>query len=178
MGTVNRHTDTQTNFTMRSLILSCLVVLALAQTQPSWFSHLSQFINGIDGTIDVVHGYRVEYHHDGRQHLLIVIRDEGRQRPHGNHTGHFHFTGFFFHGRECHFIEISPVWEDLLKDQAKVAEISEEIVHLIHNPTTQETRLTMDQIMAAYGDHEVATECAGHSIRVLSYSPSAAIMSS
>merc|ERR1711934_504414 len=81
MGTVNRHTDIRTHFTMRGLILSCLVVMALAQTQPSWFDHLSQFINGIDDTIDQVHGYRVEYHHDGRQHLLIVIRDEGRPGP-------------------------------------------------------------------------------------------------
>merc|ERR1711962_1191525 len=172
---VNGRADTQTNFTMRCLILSCLVALTLAQTPPAWFSHIKDFINGIDGTIDIVHGYRVEYHHDGRQHLLILIKDE-------DYGSHHDYTdrpgGSGHHGKACHFVEVSPVWEHLLKDQSKVPQISEEIIHNIYNHDSPESVLTLDQLQAAYGASEAVQECAGHSIRVLSYSPSAAIMSS
>ena len=54
-------------------------------------------------------------------------------------------------------MEISPTWESLLTDRSKVPQISEEIYHLITNPTTQEVKLTEDQIKAAYGDAEAST---------------------
>lgn len=144
------------------IILSCLFLGTLGQTQPAWFQHVADYINNIDDTIDIVHNTRVEYHHDGKQHLLIAIEDRGRHRS-------------------CTFIEISPVWEPLLKDAAKVTQISEEISHVIHahdEDGQQVVSLTMDQVMAAYGDMEVKTECAGHQLRTVSYTPSAAIMSS
>merc|ERR1712055_206297 len=141
-----------------SVLLSCLVAVTLAQTPPAWFDQIKNFINGIDDTIDSIHGFRMEYHHDGRQHLLIAIMDKPPRM-------------------QCHFIEVSPVWESLLTDRSKVPQISEEIYHLIRDPNTQETTLTDDQILAAYGDSEAATECVGHTIKVLSYSPSNAIMS-
>merc|ERR1719237_1412479 len=79
-------------------------------------------------------------------------------------------------GKTCHFIEISPVWESLLQDRMKVRMISEEIYHKINDPNVNEVTLTEDQLSAAYQDAESATECAGHAIRVLSYSPSQAVM--
>merc|ERR1711962_50982 len=149
-----------THLIMRCLLaISALVALTLAQGgPPAWFDNIKNFINGIDDTIDSIHNFRIEYHHDGRQHLLIAIRDRGSMK-------------------ECHFIEISPTWEALLKDRSKVPQISEEIYHMINNPSVQEVKLTEDQIKAAYGDAEASTECAGHDIYSLSYSPSAGIMS-
>jgi len=144
---------------MRCLLLvAFLAASVLAQTPPAWFNHIKDFINGVDDTVDMLHGYRIEYHHDGRQHLMIAIADDPRV------------------GRECHFVEISPVWEAELKDRNKVRMMSEEIYHLIKDPNTQETTLSDDQIKAAYGDNEAATECLGHTIKVLSYSPSQAIL--
>jgi len=152
---------------MRFLIFFCIAALAVAQSPPAWFSHIKDYINGIDDTIDILHGFRVEYHHDGRQHLLIFIKDYGGQNSANHPNG----------GKVCGFVEISPVWEHLLHDQAKVAQISEEVLHQVHSGAAQTNTLTLDQIKAAYGDSEATQECAGHEIREVSYTPSAAILS-
>jgi len=141
---------------MRYLFLiSCLVVGTLAQ--PDWFGHLQEYINGVDDSIDFLHNMRIEYHHaDGTRHLMIGIKDGPGPR-------------------ECHFVEVSPVWEPLLQDPTKVPLMTEEVYHLITDPNYPESVLTEAQLNAAYGDPEASTECAGHKIYVLNYTPSAAV---
>merc|ERR1712055_387268 len=160
MGTLPASCTKQRSTMLRALLIACLSATVLAQTQPSWFLDLKNMINGVDDTIDRLHNFRLEYHHDSatREHLLIAISDYGPT------------------GKTCHFIEISPVWESLLQDRMKVRMISEEIYHKINDPNVNEVTLTADQLAAAYQDNEAATECAGHAIRVLSYSPSQAVM--
>merc|ERR1711934_836360 len=145
--------------TMRSfLILSCLVAAVLAQqSRPSWWQNLQNGINAQDDVIDRIHDFRIEYHHNRRQqHLLIAISDE---RTH----------------KECHFIEISPTWEPLLRDDKKVELISEEIYQLISDPSTPETTLTTKQLADAYHDGDATHECYRHTVKLLSYTPSAAV---
>merc|ERR1719341_1539397 len=102
----------------------------------------------------------------GKTHLLISIVDEG-------------------HHKSCTFIEVSPFWEPLLKDPAKIPMISEEISHLIHDHSDGHDHghdhpripITMDQAMAAYNDPEIAEECTDRDLSIMSYHPSAAIIS-
>ena len=58
--------------------------------------------------------------------------------------------------KECHFVEVSPIWEPLLQDQANVAKMTEEVYHLMVDPNYPETELTLDQLKAIYNDPEAA----------------------
>merc|ERR1712002_459569 len=143
--------------TMRSLILLSLFALAVAQVPPRWFDQLAEYLNSLDDTIDQIHGFRIEYHHGANQeHLMIGIKD---MPP-----------------KECHFVEVSPLWEHLLQNQTKVQKMTEEVYHLMVDPNYPETELTLDQLKTIYNDPEAAEECAGHKIFVLNYTPSQAII--
>ena len=72
------------------------------------------------------------------QHLLIAIKDMGNG------------------AKECHFIEISPIWESLLKDPVKLTMMTEEVYHKITDPNYTEIPLTEAQLQADYGDSEAS----------------------
>ena len=58
--------------------------------------------------------------------------------------------------KECHFVEVSPIWEPLLQDQQKVQMMTEEVYHLMVDPNYPETELTLDQLKTIYNDPEAA----------------------
>merc|ERR1712121_506751 len=153
---VSIFTQKTRDYIMRGVV-ACLAVAVLAQTRPSWWQNLQNGINAQDDVIDRIHDFRIEYHHPRNgEHLLIAISDSR------NH-------------KECHFIEISRIWESLLHDDKKTEMISEEIYKLISDPSTPETQLTTAQLAAAYHDRDATHECYGHTIKVLAYTPSAAV---
>merc|ERR1712200_104896 len=148
---------------LRAAVVACLLAFVAAQDghhdhhHPSWFDIVANGLNGLDDTIDQVHQYRIEYHHnDNTTHLMIAIND-------------------FIRPRDCHIVEIAPEWEPLLLDPVKVQQISEEIYHLIRGNNVPETTLTDDQLIAKYGDNEVLTECRRHITKVMAYTPSPSI---
>merc|ERR1739848_864341 len=124
---------------------------------PDWFQYVAGMVSRNDDVLDRYHEFRFEYHHrNNRTHTVIAIGDT---RTH----------------RECHFIEVDPVWEPLLNDQTIAAAIVEEIYAVIDAGTVPETQLTVTQLDAAYGDHDATKECIGYMIKVLHYTPSATI---
>merc|ERR1711879_295016 len=149
--------------TMRVILaVSCLVALVLSQTTtrappPAWWAAMQGIIGSQTDVVDQVHGYRFEYHAPANgTHLMIVIKDKPPPK-------------------ECHFIEISRVWEPLLNDVTKLSMMTEEIYGLVTNNATRETTLNIQQLYAAYGDADAARECYGHSLKILGYTPSAMV---
>merc|ERR1712002_301751 len=139
--------------TMRSVFLLSLFALAVAQGPPRWFDQLAGYLNALDDTIDQIHGFRIEYHHGANQeHLMIGIKD---MPP-----------------KECHFVEVSPLWEHLLQNQTKVQKMTEEVYHLMVDPNYPETELTLDQLKAIYNDPEAVDEFSDHALFVMNYRPS------
>ena len=58
--------------------------------------------------------------------------------------------------KECHFIEVSPVWEHLLTNATKVRMMTEEVYHLMTNHAYPETTLTEEQLRQDYNDAEAS----------------------
>merc|ERR550517_1846141 len=113
-----------------------------------------------DQVIDDIHEFRFEYHNpDNGTHLLIAISDKSG-------------------AKECHFVEIDPLWEPALSNEAKTQMISEELYAMLHDPSTVETTLTVKQLQAIYGDTQASKECWHHTIKVLHYTPSQAVLTS
>merc|ERR1712029_14 len=143
----------------------CLLGATLAQTtftprptKPDWYSILAWKLNGYDDTVDRVHEWRIEYHHQpDKKHLLIAISDN-------------------WPNLQCHFVEIDPQWESVMQDPAKVQLISEELYHHIKSQDVPETQLTEVQLLAIFGDKDSVGECVNHTVYVMSYTPSAAVL--
>ena len=73
-----------------------------------------------------------------QEHLLIGIKDMPANE------------------KECHFVEVSPIWEPMLQQPDSVRKMTEEVYHLMVDPNYPETELTLDQLKTIYNDPEAA----------------------
>ncbi|XP_059154558.1 uncharacterized protein LOC131940037 [Physella acuta] len=139
---------------MRVLIIACLAVVALTQSQ-TWLDRFREWfnVNKEDFTIDFVHNYRFEEHSTTGHHLLVAISD---------------VTG----DRSCHLIEVTPDWAPDLGDDTKMHIITDEIYKLITTHTLSETTLTYTDLRNVYGDSDALRECVQHRVYIVTYKPS------
>ncbi|XP_025076382.1 uncharacterized protein LOC112553403 [Pomacea canaliculata] len=106
------------------------------------------------GSIDTYHGWRIEDHHAGTQHLLLFIKDQPVT------------------AKLCYLIIVSHSWDHLLEEQASINKITEEIYAIIRNPSHSQIEIPPQELADTYQDFEGAQDCRGHQTYQIYYSPS------